>query len=418
MRRDRVAGGGRWGRRVCFSVALGVALAACSSSTEPGTPLSISLDFEGASLASWSLAGGDTIEISIRPDTNFPAGFWFSFQLDNSLGRDLVFRVIDANSLYGPGSWGTKQPVASSDGGETWNRITSASVESGVFTFRHRPGSNGERIALTLPYQFSRWIDLVESIEVDPLVDRVEIIGQSIDGNPIHLVEITDGSEPDAGKSLIWAVARQHPGEPEGSFMMEGFIEWVLGDSPGAAELRRKARIPLVPFLNPDGVVRGNQRVNTAGLDLNRQWDAPDPSTAPTILATTEAILATENDGQGIRIVLDFHGAPLSRSNFFYYNQEVDLPQNLYAEMVELMEAAVSVNPDFVPVQFSVARPVSPGERTRNWAFEHLGTHGLTIEGSGTDVSYGPFEGRQLTETRYLGLGSAIATAVWEVLYN
>ena len=405
-------------RRLAVAVALAWTSAACNGSTEPGPQPSISIDFEGASLGSWERVGGDTIAISIREDTGFPQGFWFSFQVDAGLGRDLVFRVVDNNSLYGSGNWGTKQPVASSDGGETWTRVAAASVERGIFTFRHRPASEAERIALTLPYPFSRWLEVLASIESEAFVRRVEILGQSLDGNPLHLVEVSDPSVPDDGKSLVWAVARQHPGEPEGSYMIEGFLDWILGDAPGAVDLRRKARILLVPFLNPDGVIRGNQRVNRAGLDLNRQWASPHPATSPTVLAAIEAILAARNDGLGVRIMLDFHGAPLARSNFFYFNQESDVPPSLYAEMLDLMEAAVLANPEFVPVEFSTARPVQPGERTRNWAFQNLGTHGLTIEASGTDVSYGPFAGQQLTEARYLALGEAVALAVWGTLYN
>jgi murein tripeptide amidase MpaA len=41
-------------------------------------------------------------------------------------------------------------------------------------------------------------------------------------------------------------------------------------------------------MLNPDGVFLGNYRCNALGLDLNRQWDAPQPYSSPTILAVRE----------------------------------------------------------------------------------------------------------------------------------
>ena len=39
----------------------------------------------------------------------------------------------------------------------------------------------------------------------------------------------------------------------------------------------------IVPMLNPDGVIRGNYRCNTLGVDLNRRWNKPSKLLHPTI---------------------------------------------------------------------------------------------------------------------------------------
>jgi cytosolic carboxypeptidase protein 2/3 len=65
---------------------------------------------------------------------------------------------------------------------------------------------------------------------------------------------------------------RVHPGESNASFIMEGFLEFILGNESCAKALRDHFVFKIVPMLNPDGVIVGNYRCSLAGLDLNRQW--------------------------------------------------------------------------------------------------------------------------------------------------
>lgn len=393
--------------------------AACGDGTQaPPVDLpAISLDFEGSSLGDWSVRGTDTIQFAIRRDTNASTRYWFAFQVDGAAGRDLVFRVASGANMYGAGGWNGKQPVASADGGRSWQRIADAGVDGGFFVFRYTPATAADRIALTLPYPFSRAREHLERIEGGPFVVERDVIGQSIDGNPIDWIEITDPTVPDSIKAHVWAVARQHPGEPEASYMVEGFIDWTLGPSEAASRFRQQARVFVIPFLNPDGVLAGNQRVNRAGLDLNRQWTDPDPQTAPTIRAAQSKMFELAAAGRGPRIVLDFHGAPPTRSNFFIYNEQGAVPDSLHSEMVSLLGAAIEANPDFDQFERYPARTIGEGERTRSWAFRFLGIHGLTVEGSGVDTPYGPRLGEQMTEERYLALGATVAESVAEVLF-
>jgi predicted deacylase len=400
-------------------IALALGVLACDSSPTASTgPPEIYLDFEGSSLGAVAPVVGDTISFQLRNDTNANTSFWFSFRVRNARGRRLTLRLERALEAANPLVWAIKRPVASADDGVSWSRITDTEVQDSTWVFRHTPASDDEWIALALPYNFSRWTELTEGIRGSEWVQSVEVVGTSIGGNPLHLIRITDATVPAAQKSGVWVVGRQHPGEPEGSYMLEGFLEWVLGTDAQARDLRKRAEINVIGFLNPDGVLAGNQRVNLAGLDLNRVWSDPDPSTAPTITATQQQILDYVSAGGTVRILIDFHAAPASRSNFFFYNEAGTSSEDHHAEIVALMQAATRLNPDFVPLQGSTARPVPTGERARNWAFHRLQTHGLTVEASSNDVTYGQFDGRYLTEVRLLGLGRALGRAAAEVLYG
>ena len=66
-------------------------------------------------------------------------------------------------------------------------------------------------------------------------------------------------------KPALFFSARVHPGETPASWMMEGMLDFLTGDSIQASQLRHHYVIYIVPILNPDGVVFGNNRCSLAG---------------------------------------------------------------------------------------------------------------------------------------------------------
>ena len=60
-------------------------------------------------------------------------------------------------------------------------------------------------------------------------------------------------------------MARQHPGESMGSWMMEGFVQKLVENSNPYCWI-------LLPMINIDGVVLGNNRTGVQGYDFNRHW--------------------------------------------------------------------------------------------------------------------------------------------------
>jgi cytosolic carboxypeptidase protein 2/3 len=76
---------------------------------------------------------------------------------------------------------------------------------------------------------------------------------------------------------------RVHPGETPSSWMMQGFLKYICGNSHQAIQLRKRIVFKIVPILNPDGVIAGNYRTSMAGNDLNRKFDEPDYRLHPTV---------------------------------------------------------------------------------------------------------------------------------------
>jgi len=54
--------------------------------------------------------------------------------------------------------------------------------------------------------------------------------------------------------------------------MIEGAIKFLTEDSPEAEMLRHHFVFKIIPMVNVDGVIHGNNRCSLAGVDLNRHW--------------------------------------------------------------------------------------------------------------------------------------------------
>jgi hypothetical protein len=73
----------------------------------------------------------------------------------------------------------------------------------------------------------------------------------------------------------------------------------------------------MVPVLNPDGVVCGNYRSSLAGVDLNRQWVAPNQYLHPTIFYI-KRVMSVFSKQRNFLWYCDLHGHSRKKNAFIY----------------------------------------------------------------------------------------------------
>ena len=73
----------------------------------------------------------------------------------------------------------------------------------------------------------------------------------------------------------------------------------------------------IVPMLNPDGVIQGNQRTDLAGYDMNRRWCDPSPWLHP-VLYSVKFLARMLKEERNIDVFCDMHGHFQPSRGFMY----------------------------------------------------------------------------------------------------
>ncbi|XP_029766709.1 cytosolic carboxypeptidase 3 isoform X2 [Terrapene carolina triunguis] len=173
------------------------------------------------------------------------------------------------------------------------------------------------------PYTYSNLQDYLAAISRDPVRSKfckIRILCHSLARNIVYVLTITSPSESGKEakrKAAVILTARVHPGETNSSWIMKGFLDYILGSSGDARLLRDTFVFKVVPMLNPDGVIVGNYRCSLAGQDLNRNYTSDLKESFPSVWYTRNMIrrLMEERD---ILLYCDLHGHSRKENVFMY----------------------------------------------------------------------------------------------------
>jgi hypothetical protein len=372
---------------------------------------------ECGNATAFTLVSPNTYSFEIEPDTNSGDRQWFMFDVGAASGETLTFHLLNTDTTNVPGHWDDARPVYSTDGGVTFALSPGATSESGTtYIFTHTFSSDPERIAFHYPFTLTDHQAKVAVWAVSPEVTHL-VIGQSVQGRDIDLLRITDPA-PSSGKRGFWIVGRQHAAEVTGSFMMEGFIDFLLSDDSRAVQLRNSVVINCVPMMNPDGVVAGNYRDNFAGINLNREWDAPSALDSPEVLAVTDQIAAWVATGESYDFFADLHSTSNLTDNFAYHptpSIEPPLysdPSNYFEHLQEILQIVADNSPDFNPSEGQSSSTSQLLSRQREMI--QYGVLALLFEGIYLFPDSGPNAGQYMTPDRHRAIGRALAIALHE----
>ncbi|HYK87776.1 MAG TPA: M14-type cytosolic carboxypeptidase [Acidobacteriota bacterium] len=272
----------------------------------PADPIRVTDAFESGSLGLWRVEDGT--RLIIIPVTEYDqdhinsAVTWFYGRLSNVFHREVTIQLEGLDYTVYNGRKGNvlpfernTVPVFSYDG-LVWERFTDCSFRKEDRTFRIRQIFSRDTvwIAYIPPYTFSRLESLLDELRAHPTV-KIETIGQSVEGRPLYLVNVSESGQTVDSRPVVWVVARQHAFEAGGSWAVEGLLRFLTGPDPEAESLRKQILFKVCPMLNPDGVVRGGTRFNARGIDLNRHWHSNDPlstdvKSAPEIAQVKRAV--------------------------------------------------------------------------------------------------------------------------------
>jgi len=358
----------------------------------------IDASFDGANIEVIDLVSPRQINLAIRTDTKSDYRQWFYFRVLGAKGQNWQFRIVNAGQAAYPEAWPDGSVVASYDQ-QHWFRATS-SYKDEILSFGLNCEADILYIALSPPCSQAQHHDLICRAMRSPdcaLLDAIPTVEN-------RLVEVLQIGKSAATHANIWIIARQHPGEPMAEWYMDGVLQRLLDTADETAQtLRRNSCFYLVPNMNLDGSIAGNQRTNAAGVDLNRAWAAPSKKDSPEVYFVREHMKRT-----GVDLFLDIHGD--EELDFVFAAGCEGNPgytSKLAKQDARFRDIYKQSNPDFSTQ--NGYPPDDPGEANLSIACNHVGeTFGclaLTIEMPFKDNAErsDPIAGWSIARSRALG---------------
>lgn len=260
-------------------------------------PLWVDDRFDGGNIEVVDLTDPGRIDLRIKPDGQSGHIQWFYFRMLGAKNTDCTFRITNAGAASYPEAWPDGSIVCSFDQKRWFRRPTQ--YKDGVLTFDLACENDVVYVALSPPFCEKQHFDLINRALSSNTFSLFKAVS-TVEGRHIEILQ-AGSSAPDA--KTVWIIARQHPGEPMGAWFIDGLIDKLVQNDNAAADVLSKARILLVPNMNPDGSSAGHLRTNAAGVDLNRAWLTPDPETSPEVHSVRQLMHDT-----GVDLFLDIHG--------------------------------------------------------------------------------------------------------------
>lgn len=311
--------------------------------------IQIDSNFDSGNIEVLSVEGARA-RLAIRKDHLSDFRQWFHFRVAGAKGRELELTICRLDGSAYPLGWPGYNCRVSEDRAHWAAAATTCDMQAdnGSITVRYTPESDLAWFAYFAPYSMERHQDLVAECTASEGVSYRRL-GTSLDGQPIDCLSFG------TGKTQVWLYARQHPGETQAEWWMEGMLALMTDPASALArELRRRCTFHVVPNCNPDGSRRGHLRTNAAGINLNREWDNPSAERSPEVLAIRAAMDAT-----GVDFAIDVHGDEAIPAVFFAGFEGIpDLTEEHLERFTRYRAILARRTPDFQTAKgYPVAKP-------------------------------------------------------------
>ena len=369
----------------------------------------ISAAFDSGNIEVIDATDPAAVRLRIRKDTHSDFFQWFHFRAVGVGATPCAFRIENAGEASFQRGWEDYRAVASYDRID-WFRVPTQ-YKDGVLIIDHTPQQGVVHYAYFAPYSDERHRDAMARYQASPRV-RLEVLGQTLDGADIDLLIVGEAGD---GKHVCWTIGRQHPGETQASWWMEGFLDRLCdGADPVARAVLDAAMLYIVPNMNPDGSRRGNLRVNAAGANLNREWAEPSMEKSPEVYLTRERMRAT-----GVDFCLDVHGDEALPYIFIAGTSGIpSLCDRQVALKTRYDAALMQANPDY---QTDKGYPKSPPGKANltlcsAHVAEHFGALAMTLEMPFKDNANAPDPRHGWSPDRCRRLGAAGLDALYAVV--
>ncbi len=330
----------------------------------------------------------DNCTIHVERDIRDTEGDWFywAFCVEDAAGQTLTFRFPNGARV---GRFG---PAISHDL-ETWHWQNVPSPGN-TFTYTFGEDENKVYFAHNMLYQPPRFQRFCGEKGL-PL----ENFSTSVSGAPLP------GTRFGSGEKWILLTARHHACEATGSYVLEGVVETLLSSLPADYS------VLVVPFVDYDGVVNGDQGKNRRPYDHNRDYN----ETSLYAVVTAMKQFAKE---QNVVCTFDFHSPwhQGEQNDYVFLSRSTEAMEpftNRFGQLFKEESASL-------PLRYEMVHDVGPNEmwndetspNSKNYFAKQPSVH-LTAT---LETPYFGLADSQISQDGMVALGHAFGRAVQRYL--
>ncbi len=262
----------------------------------------------------------DTVYVHQELRGSKKAWFYWAFRVTGAQGKKLTFVFTKSFALCERG------PVVSLDKGKTYGYLAEEGATKFQFTYTFPADAREVWFYECHPYTPEMWEAFLKT--QDKSLFETGVLCKSREGRDVPYFRMTPRHA--APRLSVVVSCRHHCSEAPAEYVVEGLTAAFLEDSELGEWLREHVQLNVVPFVDMDGAVKGDQGKWRLPHDHNRDYtDFLYPETA----ALASLIAETQPD-----IFLDIHNPKLYKGDNFIYTPFIENPAPLEAVFSQLVE--------------------------------------------------------------------------------
>ena len=243
----------------------------------------------------------DTVYVHQSLRGSKKAWFYWAFRVRGAQGKRLTFVFTKSFALCERG------PLVSLDKGKSYEYLAEEGSTPHTFTYTFPDDAKEVWFYECHPYTPQMW-EAFLSKRSHKGDFETGVLCKTRKGRDVPFFRMT--TKNSLPKKSVVVSARHHCSEAPASYVMEGFVAAFLEDSQLGAWLRENVELTVVPFVDMDGAVDGDQGKWRLPHDHNRDYTEflyPETADFASLMAETEP-----------QVFMDFHNPKLYKYNDNY----------------------------------------------------------------------------------------------------
>ena len=306
---------------------------------------------------------GDTVYVHQELRGSKKAWFYWAFRAKGCQGKRLTFVFTKSFALCERG------PLVSLDKGKTYDYLAEEGATPNIFTYTFPKDAKEVWFYECHPYTPQMWDSFVGNRNN---IGEFEtgVLCQSRKGRDVPFFRMMPKHA--APKKSLFITARHHCSEASVEYVAEGLTATFFEDSELGAWLRENVELTVVPFVDIDGAVEGDQGKHRLPHDHNRDYTEflyPETAAVASLMAEMEP-----------QIFIDFHNPKLYKynDNFIYtplkeFHKESEVYFSLLMEKYQEGDLAYKQSDDLpFGESWNTSANYSQGRTVAKWAADNI----------------------------------------------